>query len=251
MRVTEIMTGRGRMEDVSLDDVMASIDVGDGDDAADTTDWEQAEIDAAIAELQAELAKLDKRTHEISITFRELKEQRRQLAESVLGMRRRLERGTRKAPVRAMRDISRAFQKRLRARQAAITGQSVKQPRAKKAIPARKSPQVPIKQKPMLMRQAPAKQNAQAQRYPVVQAAPANIKPLPIVQQTPPAVQQQAHHQHQQADVVPIQQHQSPQPSAITKPIAPTPPSKPLPAIKVTKDGDVQLNADSEKDGKR
>ena len=124
------------------------------DDAIDAAEdaRQQAEIDAALAELQAELDKLDRRTLEIGITFRALREQRQALSDTMLSQRRRMQRGVHKASAGAMRDIRHAY----RAKQAQQAQIQRAAPRrryapAKPKQPQRTVPQQqPVQQKRML-----------------------------------------------------------------------------------------------------
>ena len=149
MRCQEIMAKGEGVSDVGSD---LDIFEPDLDDQAepDRDAWHQAEIDAAIAELQAELAKLDKRTLEISVSFRQLKEQRDAIAERVIAKLRKTRSGQRRASTDAMRDISRAY----KAKQVQQAQMQRAAPRRRYAPAKPKQPQRPaMQQQAMQQRQ--------------------------------------------------------------------------------------------------
>lgn len=147
MRCEEIMAKGDGISDLDAELSVVDPDL-DHQSELDRDAWQQAEIDAAIAELQAELAKLDKRTLEISVTFRELKEQRDALTERVIAKLRKTRRGQQKASTNAMRDISRAYKSK-QAQQAQMQRIG---PRRRYAPAKPKQPQRPVLQ-PQAMQQ--------------------------------------------------------------------------------------------------
>ena len=185
----------------------------------------RAEIDAAIAELQAELVNLDRRTHEIRIVFGELVDEQQAISESILSMRRQQKRGLRSAPKRALRDITRAFNKRAKSHA---------------AVPRRKTAPVKRTAATRTQPQAPAKPIAQATNQcpppaqKVVYLTPAHSQPVPQAPATTAALRQQS------SAPLPAQQRPTPMPNTKqatapmpptlpTRPMPPTPPSKPAP----------------------
>ena len=141
MRYQEIMAKGEYISELGPELSMVEPDL-DHQGELDRDALQQAEIDAAIAELQAELAKLDKRTLEISVTFRQLKEQRDALTERVIAKIRKTRRGQRKASTDAMRDISRVY----KAKQAQQAQMQKTAPRRRYAPAKPKQPQRPAMQ---------------------------------------------------------------------------------------------------------
>ena len=185
----------------------------------------RAEIDAAIAELQAELVNLDRRTHEIRIVFGELVDEQQAISESILSMRRQQKRGLRSAPKRALRDITRAFNKRAKS-QAAVPRR--KTAPVKRTAATRTQPQAPAKPIVQATTQCPPPVQK------VVYLTPAHSQPVPQVPATTAVLRQQS------SATLPAQQRPAPMPNikqataAIpptqpTRPMLPMPPSKPLP----------------------
>ena len=149
MRCEEIMAKGEGVRDLRSDIDTLESDLDDQGEL-DRDAWQQAEIDAAIAELQAELAKLDKRTLEINVSFIQLKEQRDAIAERVIAKIRKARSGQHKASNAAMRDISRAY----KAKQAQQAQMRRLAPRRRYAPAKPKQPQMPaIQQQAMQQRQ--------------------------------------------------------------------------------------------------
>ena len=180
-----------------------------------------AEIDA----VRAELLNLDRRTHEISLSFSELAEEQQAISESILSIRRQQKRGLRGAPKRALRDITRAFNKRAKAQASSARRRAAP---VKRTAAARTPPQAAAKPIVQATTQCPPPVQK------VVYLTPAHSQPVPQVPATTAVLRQQS------SATLPAQQRPAPMPNikqataAIpptqpTRPMLPMPPSKPLP----------------------
>lgn len=183
---------------------------------------QRAEIDAAIAEFQAELLNLDRRTHEINLIFSELAEEQQAISESILSMRRQQKRGLRGASKRALRDITRAFNKRAKA-QASLARRRAAP--VKRTAAARTQPQAAAKPIAQATTQCPPPVQK------VVYLTPAHSQQVPQVPATTAVLRQQS------SAPLPAQQRPAPMPNIkqATAPIPPTQPTRPMPPMPPSK----------------
>ncbi|MBW8617438.1 MAG: hypothetical protein KGO21_01900 [Hyphomicrobiales bacterium] len=177
MRCEEIMVKGEALNDLGSDLDILEPDL-DHQGELDRDALQQAKIDAAIAELQAELMKLDKRTLEISVSFRQLREQRDALTERVIAKIRKTRSGQRKASTDAMRDISRAY----KAKQAQQAQTQRVAPRRRYAPAKTKQSQRPAMQQ-QAMQQRQLKPNPPPQ---VIKVTTQPAAPAASVQTQPP-----------------------------------------------------------------